>query len=33
MMSVISLWVIVVTWYEKGTFEHIDLVYQCLTVS
>ena len=33
MMSVISLWVIVVTWYETDTFEHIDLVYQSLKVS
>ena len=33
MMSVIGLWVIMVTWYEKDTFEHVDLVYQCLAVS
>ena len=33
MISVIDLWVMVVTWYEKDTFEHIDLVYQCLAVS
>ena len=32
-MSVIRFWAIVVTWYKKDTFEHIDLVYQYLAVS